>query len=350
MQATQYGGFMVKKISTLIATIIAASIMSVPAEAISWKATEVVMGDVNHDGVLNYEDISIIINSQIPNNISKTATKLTSSQKEIADINRNGIIDAKDVEILTSIYKDNLTPYEVKMIYDVETNFKTKTISMGDGFISPVAAGIDVSVWQGLIDWDTVAGTGINFAIIRAGYGTTEDDGGDIRFKENIEKAKEYGLDVGIYWYSYATTPEEAIKEADACYKMIKGEQLQYPVFFDIEEERQVELGQEVCSQMINAFCDRIASYGYYPGICTFASFLNECVDQETKDKYDIWFADYLLAETKSVNYYGDYQMWQYASIGYSEGIYGDLDLDYCYKRYPYIMEKYKLNDGIPNK
>jgi len=340
---------MIKIISILIAVLISASLMDTRTEAVSWIATDVVIGDVNYDGFLNNDDISIIVNSKIPTGISKTLTKLTASQKEIADINRNGIIDSKDVEILTNIYKDNLTPYEVKMIYNIETNFKTKTISMGDGFISPVAAGIDVSVWQGIIDWDTVADTGISFAIIRAGYGTMEDNGEDIRFKENINEAKKHGLNVGIYWYSYATTPEEAIKEADACYKMIKGEQLQYPVFFDIEEERQVELGTEVCSQMINAFCDRITSYGYYLGIHTYASFLNECVDQEIKDKYDIWFADYLLVETKIVNYYGDYQMWQYTSIGYSEGIYDDLDLDYCYKDYPYIMEKYKLNDGKPN-
>lgn len=342
-----------KKVVFFISCFLATSLLMVNAGAENvvaseWLETEIIMGDVNGDGVLNKEDIDIIVNSQIPQTINKTNIQLSSSQKKIADINKNGIIDAKDVEILTNIYSDELTPYEVKMAYNIDTNFKSKTISLGDGFIKPTAIGIDVSIWQGYIDWETVANTGIDFAIIRAGYGK-EPSQEDIRFKENIENAKKYGIDVGVYWYSYATSVEEAIQEAEACYNTIKGVKLQYPVFFDIEEQRHCDLGKTTCSAIIDAFCEKIESYGYYPGVYSYACFLNDYVDSSIKDKYDIWVADFLLAETKNVSYFGDYQIWQYAAIGYNEGINGDLDLDYAYKNYPYIMDKYKLNDGIPN-
>ena len=93
--------------------------------------------------------------------------------------------------------------------------------------------GIDVSSWQGVVDYRKVKASGINFVIIRAGFGR-EVSQKDNCFEQNYKNAKAAGLDIGAYWYSYADSAEDAVREAKACREVIKGKKFEYPIFFDL--------------------------------------------------------------------------------------------------------------------
>ena len=112
--------------------------------------------------------------------------------------------------------------------------------------------GIDVSKWQGDIDFAKVKDSGVEFVIIRAGYG---DGNKDTYFEQNYKNAKAAGLHIGAYWYSYADSTEAAKKEAQAFADILSGKQLDYPVYFDIEEKIQLSQGKDFCSILITAFC-----------------------------------------------------------------------------------------------
>ena len=200
--------------------------------------------------------------------------------------------------------------------------------------------GVDVSVYQGNIDWNKAKADGIEFAIMRAGYGKYVSQK-DKYFDQNMQNAKAAGLPCGVYWFSYALTPEDAIKEADACYEVIKNYKLEYPVSFDMETESQMKLPKETVAQIIEAFCGRMESYGYYTTLYTYASFLNYKVEDRIFDKYDIWVAHY---NTSKPAFNRNYGLWQYSCTGSVWGITGNVDRDYVYLDYERIIKNAHLN------
>ena len=200
--------------------------------------------------------------------------------------------------------------------------------------------GVDVSVYQGNIDWNRAKADGIEFAIMRAGYGKYVSQK-DKYFDQNMKNAKAAGLPCGVYWFSYALTPEDAIKEADACYEVIKNYKLEYPVSFDMETESQMKLPKETVAQIIEAFCGRMESYGYYTTLYTYASFLNYKVDDRIFDKYDIWVAHY---NTSKPAFNRNYGLWQYSCTGSVWGITGNVDRDYVYLDDERIIKNAHLN------
>lgn len=200
--------------------------------------------------------------------------------------------------------------------------------------------GVDVSVYQGNIDWNRAKADGIEFAIMRAGYGKYVSQK-DKYFDQNMKNAKAAGLPCGVYWFSYALTPEDAIKEADACYEVIKNYKLEYPVSFDMETESQMKLPKETVAQIIEAFCGRMESYGYYTTLYTYASFLNYKVEDRIFDKYDIWVAHY---NTNKPAFNRNYGLWQYSCTGSVWGITGNVDRDYVYLDYERIIKNAHLN------
>lgn len=193
--------------------------------------------------------------------------------------------------------------------------------------------GIDVSRFQGEINWDRVKA---DFAILRAGYGR-EISQKDYYFDRNYRECKRLGIPVGCYWYSYATTAEDARKEAKACLEVIKDKQFEYPIYFDIEEKKQAGVANELCK----AFCDELEKAGYWVGIYSYASFLNSYISKEIRNRYAIWVAHFGVGKP---NYFGTYGMWQYSDCGKTDGINGNVDLDYCYLDYPAEIKKAKLN------
>ncbi len=199
--------------------------------------------------------------------------------------------------------------------------------------------GIDVSKYQGNIDWEKVKNAGIEFAIIRAGYGKF-DFQKDEKFEQNYSGAKNAGIPVGAYHYSYAKTVEDARLEAEVFLNWIRGKQFEYPVALDIEEKAQSDKGRQFVSDVIRAFCETVENAGYY--VCVYSNkyWYDNFIDDDCKKKYDAWVAQWADSNT----YAGNYGMWQYSSQGSVDGISGRTDLDEAYKDYPEIMRSKGLN------
>ena len=200
-----------------------------------------------------------------------------------------------------------------------------------------ILKGIDVSYAQGVIDWEKVKASGsVDFAILRAGYGK-ETSQVDKQFERNYSECKRLGIPVGAYWYSYATTDAEAEQEAKVCLQTIRGKQFEYPVAFDIEEERSLPQANALCQ----AFCSVLEAAGYYAAIYTFKSALENNISAAIKNRYDIFLSHVGVQKT---DYAGSYGLWQYSWTGCISGISEDVDLDYAYKDYPAMIQNAGLN------
>ena len=199
--------------------------------------------------------------------------------------------------------------------------------------------GIDVSVHNGDIDWGKVKADGIDFAIIRAGYGRLASQK-DEKFERNYAGAKAAGIPVGAYWYSYAMTPEEAELEADVFLSVIKGKQFEMPVYFDLEEKKQFDLGKESVSAIMRAFLKKVEGAGYFVGLYGSASSLTTHTADDIKSWYTIWLAHWV----DQTNYSGAYGIWQHSEKGKVAGINGNVDLDICYKDFPTTIKSKGLN------
>ncbi len=199
--------------------------------------------------------------------------------------------------------------------------------------------GIDVSVHNGKIDWQKVKADGIEFAILRAGYGKLASQK-DQKFEQNYKNAKAVNLPVGAYWYSYAMNENEARQEADVFLSVIKGKQFEMPVYFDLEEKKQFDLGKEKVSAIMRAFLKRVESAGYFVGLYGSASSLTTHTADDIKSRYTIWLAHWV----DETNYSGAYGIWQHSEKGKITGISGNVDLDIGYKDFPTIIKAKGLN------
>lgn len=197
--------------------------------------------------------------------------------------------------------------------------------------------GIDVSKYQGEIDWEKVKNDGIDYAILRLGYrgyGTGKMVL-DETYEDNLEAAEEVGMDLGVYYFTQAITPEEAVEEAEMVLEYIKGHRITYPVIVDIEdvpaeEARTAGLTRDEVTDILIAFCDRIQQEGYTPMIYANTKWLVSKMDLARLTDYDKWLAQYY--RTPFFPY--EFQMWQYSSTGRVDGIEGDVDLNVCFKNY----------------
>lgn len=193
-------------------------------------------------------------------------------------------------------------------------------------------SGIDVSSHNGTIDWNAVKNDGITFAFIRVGYrgyGTSGKIGEDEMFRTNIQGALNAGLQVGVYFFSQAISPEEALEEAEFTLSLLQGYNLSYPVVFDwerysIEDSRTYNTESEVVTACAKAFCDRIMQAGYRPMIYLNCDLGYYDYDLETLSDYDCWLAQYNDKPT----YYYHYTIWQYTKSGTVAGINGSVDLN----------------------
>lgn len=197
--------------------------------------------------------------------------------------------------------------------------------------------GIDVSRWQGdNIDFKKVKEAGYTFVIIRAGYGYGNLD---MYFEENYRKAKEAGLNVGAYWYSYAKTENDGKLEADYVLEIIKNKQFEYPIFYDIEENNIFNSG--ITNQVAQNFCNLLEGEGYFCGLYASKYYLLTYFSEFVRNRYTIWVAQYYTECT----YTGNYGIWQKSSQGSVPGIYGNVDLDISYINYSTIMKEKHLNN-----
>lgn len=195
--------------------------------------------------------------------------------------------------------------------------------------------GIDVSYYQGKIDWKKVKKAGIDFAIIRLGYrgylnGTLKLDS---RFKYNIKEAQKAGVKVGVYFFTQALTEQEAVEEAKFCIKNVKKYDLEYPIVIDTEainnekaRSHVTELDADELTKVCNAFCKTVDKAGYESSIYASKSWFLGKLNIEKLDNCNKWLAHY----TKVTDYIYDYNMWQYTSNGRVDGIKGRVDMNIC--------------------
>lgn len=195
---------------------------------------------------------------------------------------------------------------------------------------------IDVSACQGIIDWNRI---NVDAVIIRAGFGR-EISQKDQYFERNYQGAKQRGIPKGVYWYSYATDENGARAEADACLQIIKGKKFEFPIYYDVEEDKQFMLGREKVSAIIRAFLERVEAAGYWVGLYGSYSSLTTFTDLDIRQRYSIWLAHWGV--TKSP-YKGDYGLWQ-TGEGTVYGINGKVDLDIGYVDYPTLIKEKGLN------
>jgi len=203
--------------------------------------------------------------------------------------------------------------------------------------------GIDISKHQGTVDFSKVKAAGVQFVIIRAGFGKVATQK-DPKFEEFYKGAKSVGLPVGAYWYSYATNEAEAKQEAKACLEVINGKQFDFPVWFDQEYEPGIKAASKATrTACVKAFCDALEAAGYYSGLYCSRDWLNNWLDNAALKKYDIWVAAYGSTPGKVSLPYG---MWQYSSTnGLNVPGFGvHLDCNEAYKDYPAIIKKAGLN------
>ena len=189
---------------------------------------------------------------------------------------------------------------------------------------------IDVSTWNGIIDWEKVYKSGVRYAMIRSSFGVENPNQIDNKFVRNIENAIKAGVKCGIYHYSYAKSAAEAKKEADFCLKTIKNYKIDLPVAFDIEDSSQTGLGKDALTNIVIAFCDKIKSAGYMPMLYCNPSWLNSYLHKnKLLGKYDLWLAHWGVS-APSYNC----AIWQYSENGSVPGISGSVDMNWIYKDY----------------
>ena len=131
---------------------------------------------------------------------------------------------------------------------------------------------IDLSKWNGQVDFAKVKASGVDGCIIRTGFGVKSPNQIDRRFEEYYEGAKKVGLYLGAYHYSYAQSVSEAKSEAEFCCEIIKGKKFEFPIYFDFEDKTQIHLSKQICSEMVRAFCGVLEANGYWAGIYSYDS------------------------------------------------------------------------------
>ena len=230
------------------------------------------------------------------------------------------------------------TPGRYKMYVDVKDS--TGTVKTAMFQMSVGLSGIDVSEHQGTIDWKKVKAAGIDYAMIRAGFGWEEiDDQTDASLVQNVTGAKQAGLPFGLYHYSYADTVEEAKKEAEFLLDILEANNiapsdLSYPIAFDIEEPDRLNVSQRrVNTDMVNAFCEIIRDAGYLPMVYASKTVIQDYLYYDEISANNIWMAAWTSTpnDTEIFDNCFPVDMWQYSESGTVDGINGRVDLNICY-------------------
>lgn len=219
--------------------------------------------------------------------------------------------------------------------------------------------GIDVSEWQGNIDFAKAA-PNVDFVVIRAGFGN-EASQIDKKWEQNYSGFKKLNKPVGAYWYSYADSAEDAKKEAQICLKALKGKQLELPIFYDILEDDHIPILKakgnvsKLINEIVPAFCSVMEENGYYVGVYCNTTGYNHYLNDGNKQRYVQWVSDW----TGTCGYTGEKVLWQYSATGTVLGIQGNVDKDYAYTDFATIKKNgyngwnandYKQNPDKPKE
>lgn len=202
--------------------------------------------------------------------------------------------------------------------------------------------GIDVSEWQGTIDWREVAKDGVQFAVIHAGYGR-ELSQKDKYFERNYAGARAAGIKVGAFWYSYADSVARAEQEARTCLKVLDGKHLDLPVFFDQEYEPGIlKLSTKTRTDIVLKFLETIKAAGRPCGLYSSTDFITTKLQANRLTAYPLWIAEY----GSKLHYTGKVWAWQYTDKGRVAGIKGRVDMDHGYFAQPHTASPDLLRKG----
>ena len=208
------------------------------------------------------------------------------------------------------------------------------------------AYGVDVSYAQGgNVDWRRVRAANITFAILRIGY---IDSGGahiDAQFERNYANCKAAGVNVGAYFYTYGMSVADAEADAAQTIAWLAGRQLEYPVYYDMEEDRQTRLSTETRTQMCLAFCRKLREAGYLSGVYSSSDwYKTKLYKDQIAAQYEIWEAVWHNSRLPDEDKSGSCAMWQYSDRGYVDGFNNRVDMDVCYKDYPTLVKQNGLS------
>ena len=187
--------------------------------------------------------------------------------------------------------------------------------------------GIDVSKWNETIDWDKAKADGVEFAIIRCGYGKNTTSYDDAYWERNVSECERLGIPYGVYLYSYATDLDYAKSEAEHTLRLLKGHHPSLPVYYDLEDTTVEKAGQTMIGKMAQVYCDTVSAAGYRVGIYAslnwWNGYLNTSVFQNSS--WSKWIAQW----NSTCSYKGSYDLWQCSEKGSVDGINGDVDLNF---------------------
>ena len=204
--------------------------------------------------------------------------------------------------------------------------------------------GADLSKFNRYVDMRLAKKNGMDFVILKAGSGYS---GEDPKFQQNYNNAKAAGLNVGAYWYSYAVNVEEAKEEAVRYMKILGKKQFEYPVYLDFEDPSQRKIPKKTKTDMAIAFMSILEKNGFYTGLYSSGSWINNQFERERLKDYDIWIAHWHVTNPNC--YTPDYGMWQFTNKSKIKGVpdtgEGGVDMNYSYKNYPKIIKNAKLNN-----
>lgn len=189
--------------------------------------------------------------------------------------------------------------------------------------------GVDVSEYQGTIDWESVKGQ-VNFAVVRLGYIGNKNNKLDKTFERNYSECKRLGIPVGVYVYNYASSEAAAKKGAAWVLEKLKGKTLDLPVYLDMEDGSIANQSKETLTNICIAFNTEIEKAGFWAGVYANANWYNKYLNKDViKEKYTTWIAHYTSGTDK---YKNEYDMWQKSSSGRIKGIKGNVDTNYMYR------------------
>lgn len=249
-------------------------------------------------------------------------TKVGEYSMKFTSTDSNGNTNEKSFNLIVEESSDEDDYYETSPIYLTDAINKYKN--------NNTMIGIDVSSWQEDIDWEKIKNEGIEFAMVRIGFGHNND--GEIvldsRYKENIKNAKKAGIKVGLYFYSYASNTNEALAQAKWILKTLDGEKLDLPIAFDWEDWNSFNdysFNLIEFNNIAKIFMDTLEKKEYKVMNYGSALYLENIWNLGS---YDTWLAHY----TDETNYEGNYLIWQFTNSGIVEGINGYVDLNVLYK------------------
>lgn len=258
-------------------------------------------------------------------NVSWSDEKETTTTTELASEFLNGDVPYYENVLASSFSKEKFTEIDGRMHYaDDSVNY---------------LSGIDISSYQGEIDWQKVANDDIDFAIIRIGYrgyGTAGNICLDSAAETNFKSAAAVGIKTGAYFYSQATNIQEAQEEADFVLDAIKNYDIDFPVVYDWENDPGVGMRTDgmtvdMITQCAVAFCEKIKEAGYTPAIYFNLSDAYTRYNLDSINDYAFWYAQF---EGDVPEFYYEYSIWQYSDSGSVDGIKGKVDLNICFSSF----------------